>query len=921
AQLGVARSGRAYVPLDPAQPAARLALMIAESGVAAVVTRRALAADLPDGVPLVFIDHLPEAGAAEITVPDPDEVAYVLFTSGSTGKPKGCAIDHRAISNTLDWYCAGLGITAEDRLSFFCAPGFDMSVIEVWPALRTGASLHIVPPELRLDAAGLRDWLVLNRITVAVIPTPMGELLLELEWPTAPLRHMLIGGDRLRRRPSPSARFTVWNIYGPTETAVMVTWARVSPSGDGPPSIGGPVPGVRLLVLDAAGRRVPARVAGELYIQGAQLSRGYLSARQTAARFVEHPEHGRLYRTGDIVCWRPDGELDFLHRNDAQVQIRGHRVEPGEVEHQLRALPGVRDAAVRVLEDTSLAAYVVTAEPVSSLRAALSTRLPDYMVPTSWMVLPALPLTASGKIDRSALPPISVTPEAAEPVGEIEQRLHDIWCAELGLPSVGVTATFFELGGHSLAAMRMVNRLHAEFGPVLGVLDFLRTPTIRGLAARLAPPVQVERTAAASTGQLHGYRLSQASATPNVLTLAMRFPLRGSVDRGALTGALTALVARHPALRTRYRMEGGVLRQEVLAPRPVALAVVPVSGTVPEETVRHWAGQPFDLDAKPAFRAVLFTGSDGAELLLAMHHSLSDGLSMALLIDDLGALYRATVAGTEPELPELPADYLDFTRWEQDYLGEESTRQLMASWVARVRETGAHPLLLPTARPRGTHLSGLGASVTATLPPELVARVTATAATLGTTPFAVLLAAFAALCHELTGAPVIAPQTSAANRPESRFESVVGVFTHTSWLLVPVTGAATFADLVTRATEAIWDRLATQSVPTALLNAEAGGPFAGTPPRVLFGLGTPLPPLRLTDLPPAHPIDVEFPVARAEQGWALFPTTDNGLSLFVEYSTDLYDENTVTDWANRYITLLSLGVEAPNTRTWSAAVG
>ncbi|RLK58013.1 non-ribosomal peptide synthetase/type I polyketide synthase [Actinokineospora cianjurensis] len=911
AQLGVARAGRAFVPLDPAQPPARLALMIAQAGVTTVVTRSASTA--PEGVSLVLVDDLP-APTDTVVLPAPDEVAYVLFTSGSTGAPKGCVVEHRAIANTIDWLCRDLGLTAQDRLAWVCAPGFDISLTEVWPALRSGATLHIAPAELRLDPVGLRDWMVRVGITMTFVPTPVGELLLELSWPEGSLRHLLTGGDRLRRRPAPSLPFTVWNVYGPTEAAVASTWTRVSPAGDGPPSIGGPVPGTWVRVLDAAGRQVPVGVAGELYLGGAQLARGYVSAQQTAARFVDHPEHGRLYRTGDIVRWRSDGELDFLHRNDSQVQIRGYRVEPGEVEHQLRALPGVREAAVRVLDDVSLAAYVVTGESTASLRATLAARLPDYMVPSAWMVLPALPLTTSGKLDRAALPSISTAPEVTAPVGEVERRLHEVWCAELGLAAVSVTATFFEVGGHSLSAIRMVNRLRAEFGPALGVLDFLRTPTIRGLAALLAPPVEVERTGPASTGQLHGYRLTRASTVPNVLTIAMRFALRGEVDREALVGALTALVARHPALRTRYRREGDSLRQEVLAKRPVTLPVVPVAAGVLDDVVAEWAARGFDLDAEPAFRPVLFTVSESVgELLLAMHHSFSDGWSMAVLIRDLGELYRALVTGTPPVLREVAVDYLDYTLWEQSYLAQQSTQDLVAGWASR--NVGAQPLLLPTERPREEVLTGVGASVVTSLSPELTARVNAAAAARNTTPFVVLLAAFAALGHELTGADVIAPHSSAANRPDARFEDVVGVFTHTTWVMIPVAGAASFDELVVRATEAVWERLELQSVPAVVLNEALG--FAAHPPRVLFGLyGTPLPDLELAGLSPAHPVDVTFPVARAEQGWALSPTPDGGLSLYVEYSTDLYTADTVRTWTDRFITLLDRGLSTPNSRTW-----
>ncbi|MBM7774825.1 natural product biosynthesis luciferase-like monooxygenase protein/amino acid adenylation domain-containing protein [Actinokineospora baliensis] len=916
ALVGVLRAGRSFVPLDPAQPSGRLAIMLAEAEVAAVVTRSALVGALPDGLPFVLVDDLPDGRPGEVVARTPEDVAYVLFTSGSTGVPKGCVVEHRAITNTLDWLGRDLGITSADRLCWFSSPGFDASAIEVWPALRAGASLHVVPPELRLDPVGLRDWLVRTGITVAFVPTPVCELLLDLDWPATALRHLLTGGDRLRRRPAESVPFTVWNVYGPTEAAVVSTWTRVSPGDDTPPTIGHPVPGTWVRVLDDQGKQVPAGVSGELYLGGEQLARRYVSPEETAARFVQHPEHGRLYRTGDVVRWRFDGQLEFLHRNDSQVQIRGYRVEPGEVEHQLRTLPGVREAAVRVVGD-SLAAYVVTDSTVDSLRAGLATRLPDYMVPAAWMALPALPLNTSGKLDRNALPEITGG-EVTTPVTALERRLHEVWCAELGVESASVTATFFELGGHSLTAIRMVNRLRAEFGPVLGVLDFLRTPTIRGLAEKVAPQHEIERTAPASLGQLHGYRLMRTSDTPSVLTIAMRFALRGAVDVTALETALTALVVRHPALRTRYRYDGVDLWQEVLVAQPVPLPVVPVTPETLNDVVTDWAARPFDLDGAPAFRPVLFpVSAEHSELLLAVHHSFSDGWSMGIMITELTALYRAAVTGTAAELADLTADYLDFTTWERSYLDSSRTREMIAGWVAQVRAAGTGPLLLPADRPRGERLTGVGDSVTAALSPELVARVNTAAVDAGTTPFAVLLAAFAALGHELTGASVIAAHSSAANRPEAAFEDVVGVFTHTSWLMVPVAGARSFHDLIIRATEALWQRLDLQSVPAAVLNEELGGPFGGRPPRVLFGLyNSPLPDLELVGTTPAHPEDVTFPVARAEQGWALAPTADGGLLLYVEYSTDLFDAATVAGWTERFVDLLERGLTTPDARTW-----
>ncbi|WP_285788408.1 MupA/Atu3671 family FMN-dependent luciferase-like monooxygenase [Micromonospora sp. NBRC 101691] len=504
AMLGVLHAGAAYVPLAPEQPTARLADVVDQGALRVVVSRSALP-PLPGAAVTLHLDRLAAADPDGAGSGDDDpavgleDPAYVLFTSGSTGRPKGCVIPHRAISNTVAWYTRDLGITADDRLSWFCSPGFDASCIEVWPALRAGATLHVVPDEVRLDPVRLRDWLVATGVTVAFLPTPVGELLLDLDWSAGPrpaLRHLVVGGDRLRRGATPDLPFTLTNVYGPTEATVVSTWVHLDgATGDEPPSIGRPVPGTFVRVLDDEGRPTPVGVAGEAYLGGRQLGRGYLGLpEETAARFLHHPEYGPVFRTGDVLRWRPDGQLEFLHRADAQVQIRGFRVEPGEPEHHLRRLDGVRDAAVRGWTDPEgghyLAGYVVpdrSGVDPAELARQLAARLPDYLVPTAWTILPELPATESGKIDRAALPEPDRTSvqwagTGTPPADDLERRLHDLWCAELGLPALGVETTFFALGGTSLTAMRLLNRVRAETGATIGVLDFLREPTVRAMA-------------------------------------------------------------------------------------------------------------------------------------------------------------------------------------------------------------------------------------------------------------------------------------------------------------------------------------------------------------------------------------------------------------------------------------------------------
>lgn len=501
-----------------------------------------------------------------------------------------------------------------------------------------------------------------------------------------------------------------------------------------------------------------------------------------------------------------------------------------------------------------------------------------------------------------------------------------MWCAELGLSSAGVEATFFELGGHSLSAIRVVNLLRTEFATTLSVLDFLKTPTIRALAARLDSSGseengRVEATEPVSAGQAHGYWLTQHSDMPSVLTIATRFPLYGRLEHDALRAALTALVARHPALRTRYRRDRDELWQQVLTPEPVALPAVPVTERELADAVVEWSARPFRLEHEGALRAVLFTVTpEHAELVLAIHHSFSDGWSMTVLVKELGELYRAALTATEPNLPDLPAGYLDFSHWERRHLAEPATRRSVAAWAAQAQRAGATPLLLPTDRPRPNRPSRRGATLVTTLPAGLTKAVTAAAIERHTTPYAVLLAAFAAFSHELTGAPTSMPFCTTANRVDATFENVVGLFTHAAWLLVPVADAASFDELVTRATVAVHQRLELQSIPAVVVAEALGAPFETLSRRVFFLLfDTPMPALELEGLSPARASDVALPVAIAEQTWELAPANDGSgeLALHVEYSTELFDAATVTSWTRRYLDLLDRSLATPTSRTWS----
>jgi amino acid adenylation domain-containing protein len=507
ATLAVLRSGAAYLPLDPSTPPERLAFMLADCGPRAVIVDAVGGGTTPDG-PWAEVD-VREAWADRVGPPrgrdvvKEDHLAYVIYTSGSTGRPKGVEVAHGSLANLAAWHGRAFAITPGDRAHFYASPAFDAAVWETWPYLVAGASVHVPPDDVRADPAALRDWMLGERITIGFVPTPVAERMLGLAWPArTPLRTLLTGADTLHHYPPPALPFEVVNNYGPTECTVVTTSGVVgTPTAEALPSIGRPIDNVEVLVLDETRRPVPPGGAGELYIAGAGLARGYRHRPDlTAERFVSHPgvAGARLYRTGDRGRLLPDGSLAFLGRLDEQVKIRGYRVELEEIAAALTTHPGVAEGVVVAPEagdgERQLVAYVVPAAGAvpgrDALVATLRRALPDYMVPALFVTLPALPLTTSGKVDRAALP----APDAANtlrdaaraaPRTAVEAEVARILGGLLDVEEVGVEDNFFLLGGHSLLGTQLIMRLRAAFGVDLALRTLFDAPTVAELAAEI----------------------------------------------------------------------------------------------------------------------------------------------------------------------------------------------------------------------------------------------------------------------------------------------------------------------------------------------------------------------------------------------------------------------------------------------------
>jgi amino acid adenylation domain-containing protein len=553
--LGVMKSGGNYLSLDPGSPLDRLGFMLADASVSVVLTATQWVDRVPQGGwQVLCLDRWPaEIANGEATNPtvaiSPNNLAYIIYTSGSTGRPKGVLIPHAGLSNLVRWHVSAYGVSADDRATLLANPAFDASVWELWPYLASGASLHIPDAALRESPSNLVQWLASENITLTFLPTPLAELV--LDEPCAPelsLRAVLTGGDRLRRGPRKRLPFRFINHYGPTENSVVTSCGDLGPwtEGDPPPPIGRPIANVQVYVLDACLQPVPIGVPGELYIGGIGLARGYLSNSElTAEKFLANPfgdqPGSRLYRTGDRVRYRPDGNLEFLGRLDHQVKIRGFRIEPGEVEAVIKRHPGVQEAIVLGWEQTAgdgrLVAYVVLKsidsesgsgttgdrtglldhpdpsdqatpaeeeaplldgipsreklETMTELRLHAGRHLPEYMVPWLFVILPSLPVTAHGKVDRAALPVPEVQRPAIRtkyvgPRNSTEQLLAELWAAVLGLDRVGIEDHFFkDLGGHSLLTTRVISRVRSLFGIELALRALFEAPTISALADRV----------------------------------------------------------------------------------------------------------------------------------------------------------------------------------------------------------------------------------------------------------------------------------------------------------------------------------------------------------------------------------------------------------------------------------------------------
>jgi len=881
----------------------------------------------------------------------PEDIAYVIYTSGSTGAPKGIAVQHAPAVLLIDWINRTFGVGPGDRLLFITSLCFDLSVYDVFGVLAAGATVQVASEAALREPEELVRLLCEEPVTIWDSAPAALQQLAPLFPPPAerPLRLVLLSGDWIPvrlpdqvRTAFPGAR--VVSLGGATEATVWSNWYPVGTVDPSWPSIpyGRPIADARYHVLDAGLRPCPLGVPGDLYIGGACLCVGYLGQPElTAASFVPDPfaaltghSGARLYRTGDRARFFEDGDLEFLGRVDQQVKIRGYRIELGEIEVALLRHEAVRECVV-VVRDDRLVAYVVLhptdrTDAKTTLAAWLRERLPQYMLPSVFVLLDAMPVTPNGKLDRQALPaPELGGAEGYEaPSGAVEEILADLWAEILGRERVSVRDSFFTLGGHSLLATQLMSRVRGALGVELPLRALFDAPTVAELArtvlrARLAgtapappPLVPVPRSREAdlplSSAQQRLWLVDQLEPGGSAFNIPLALGLSGTVEPGLLERILGEVVRRHEALRTTFAMRDGEPVQVIAPPTPFLLPRIDLDAlpaAAREAEARRLTGQeaarPFDLARGPLLRAALVRLDHEEHLmLLALHHIVSDFWSMGVLVREVSALYGAFSRGLPSPLPELPVQYADFAAWQRGWMQGEVLAAEIAWW--RQRLAAPAPPLYLGGRERPETPAWRGAQRSFQVPPELSRQLAELSRREGATLFMTLFAGLDILLYRRTGQTDLAVGTDIANRNRAETEGLIGFFVNLLVLRTDLSGGPRGRDVLARVREVALEAYAHQDVPFDQL-VRALRPERSLAPSPLFDVlfvlqnvaaqGLDLPGLRL------RPVEIEVAASRFDL--ALFMAeTPEGISGRWVYKTDLYDAGTIDRLTAQYIFLL-----------------
>jgi amino acid adenylation domain-containing protein len=954
--LGILKAGGAYVPLDPNYPPMRLAYILEDAQVGVLITQERLVEDLPQSEARVLcVDTDPACQpSGEVITPESPlssrNLAYLIYTSGSTGKPKGVAIEHRSAVALLHW--AKETFRAEELQGVLASTSicFDLSVYELFVPLSWGGTVILAQTILDFpDLPNVEDVTLIN-----TVPSGIAELLRRNPLPES-VRTVNLAGEPLRPQlvkeiQKAGTVETVNDLYGPSEDTTYST--RAIREGDGLEIIGRPIANTQAYLLDRYLEPVPIGVLGDLYLGGKGLARGYYGRPDlTAEKFIPNPfaqEPGaRLYKTGDVARYLPDGTIQYLGRIDHQVKIRGYRIELGEIEATLGQLPGIKEAVAVVREDQPgakrLVAYVVpAAESLSpgDLRQCLKQTLPEYMVPAHFVVMDALPLTPNGKVNRRALPIPDTSQSQVEtdfvaPRSPYEDAVAEIWRDSLGLGQIGILDNFFDLGGHSLLAAKIVSRLKTTFAVDIPLRAFFDSPTIAGVSATLAmarrgeesveefriQPVTRSGRLPLSFAQERFWILDQIHTNRAAFTITYGFRVRGPIQLGVFRQSFQALVDRHEILRTTFALVDDGPRQVVAPTLSVEVPLQDCSGLSREEqartiqqTFREEKHFEFDLAHGPLFRTrFLRCADDDHFLVLHIHHIIHDAWSLEVIIKDLITAYTAGCAGDDNALSALPIQYVDYTHWQRELLEGPTGKEQLTYWKKQLAQLPP-ALPLPTDYARPAEQSFRGAHESLQLPADLIAPLRALNRQEGTTLFMVLLAALQFLLHRLTGTHDILVGSPIAGRDQQELQGLIGCFLNTLVLRTDLSDIVTGRDLLKRVREVVLNAYENQHVPFEKLVAEVDPPRdpSRTPIfQVLLnmhsfdGESLPLPELSVTRV---NSGDVKslFDIT------LYFRESVNEIKASLVYNADLFTTERMTEFMRQFQGILEQMVNGPD---------
>ena len=953
--LGVLKSGAAYLPLDFDYPRDRLVFMIENASPIRVITSGEIEARLPPGPPAIILDNpdtleqlalMPDGNPTDldrISALCPSNQAYVIYTSGSTGRPKGVVVTHAGIANLAASQIERFAITADSRILQFASVSFDAAVSELCTALLSGARLVLAPPSKLLPGEALSALITQTGATHATLPP---SALAALTADGLPNGFTLItAGEacpaRLVGQWSSGRRMI--NAYGPTETTVCATMSEPL-SGAMAPPLGRPIWNVGVYILDEVLNPVPDGTPGELYVTGIGLARGYLGRPDlTAERFLPNPfgaAGSRMYRTGDMAYRRSDGSIEFLGRADQQVKIRGMRVEPGEIEAVLAAHATVAQAAVVAREDYSgqqqLVGYVVAAagERVdgAALRRYAAQLLPDYMVPAAVVPLAALPLTPNGKLDRKALPMPEFSLTRAAPNTPQESLLAQLFAEVLGLEQFGMEESFFDLGGHSIGATRLISRIRATFGVTLELDEVFDTPTVAGIAARLeaAAPcalpalerIKLREEMPLSFSQQRLWFLDQLEPGSPFYNMPGAVRLTGPLEADVLRRALNEIVRRHESLRTTLTVVNDapvqVIAERLEIELPLTDLTAMAQGERAAETLRLMQAekqQAFELSVGPLIRArLLRLERSDHTLLITVQHTVGDGWSMGLLVNEIAVLYAAFVRGRPSPLPELAIQYADYAHWQRRWLSGELLQGQLNYWKGQL--AGSPALLeLPTDRPRPKLRSQRGSAHAAcVLPRALMAPLQELAAESNATLFMAMLTILDVVLLRWTERTDLVVGTVVAGRTHAAIEPLIGCFINFLPLRVQAAAHDSTKELLRRITATVREAYAHQDAPFEKI-AEAVNPRRDPNHNPIFNVG-----FLLQNFPESAPcsddlmaemLPITQDTATLDLRFVAQETAD-GVHFGCEYRTELFEQGTVEAVLEAYRAMLAQCVERPD---------